>query len=98
MGFFSVLCVRKNIPQMTTIFLLSSTNIFSNPSVFQWPLYIYIVMLGHGENFRSAENFYLYLFDYLFIYLFVFFLIYILILYLYLYSLMQLIFILLEYL
>ena len=53
MDFFPllVLCVKNNILQMTTIFLLTDTNTFSNPSVFQWPPYIIDIT---GERTRSS--------------------------------------------
>ena len=52
--------MKSNIPRMTTIFLLTSTNTFSNPSVFQWPPYIfgaYVTFHETGSSLLASGKF-----------------------------------------
>ncbi|KOX75007.1 hypothetical protein WN51_12692 [Melipona quadrifasciata] len=49
----SVLFVKNNAPQMTTIFLLTNTDSFHKPSVFQWPPCRIRDILSKSRGFRG---------------------------------------------
>ena len=47
--FFSVLCVKNNIRQVTIIFLLTNTNTFSNPFNFS------VATLSHNSHHQQSH-------------------------------------------